>query len=129
MWDLECYKENIAIYLDSGETISCQQLVRRRKEIESVLEGRTVAVMVCENTLGCIMCYLSFVKNGIVPILLPSNLREQEALQITQIYRARYLCCVRGYLTQNWKPVFVVENYEVYEISNWDKLERQKNFY
>lgn len=85
--------------------------------------------MVCENTLGCIMCYLSFVKNGIVPILLPSNLREQEALQITQVYRARYFCCVRGYLTQNWKPVFVVENYEVYEISNWDKLERQKNFH
>ena len=55
MWDLECYRENIAIYLDSGETISCQQLVRRQKEIESVLEGRTVAVMVCENTLGCIM--------------------------------------------------------------------------
>ena len=107
MWDLECYKENIAIYLDSGETISCRQLVQRQKEIESVLEGRTIAVMVCENTLGCIMCYLSFVKNGIVPILLPSNLREQEALQITQVYRARYFCCVRGYLTQNWKPVFV----------------------
>ena len=58
MWDLERYKDNIAIYLESGETISYQKLAKRQKEIGSFLEGRAVAVMVCENTLGCIMCYL-----------------------------------------------------------------------
>lgn len=122
MWDLERYKDNIAIYLESGETISYQKLAKRQKEIGSVLEGRTVAVMVCENTLGCIMCYLSFMRKGIVPLLLPSNLEEREALQIAQVYRAKYLSCVQGYLTQNWNPLLVVEDYAVYEIPRWEKM-------
>ncbi len=122
MWDLEHYKDNIAIYLKSNETISYQQLAQRQKEIGSALKGRPIAVMVCKNTLGCIMCYLSFMRKGIVPILLPSNLEEREALQTAQVYRARYLSCAQGYLTQNWKPLFVVEGYAVYEIPRWEKM-------
>lgn len=90
MWNLERYKENIAIYLESGETVSYQKIAERQKEIGSVLRNRTVAVIVCKNTLGCILCYLSFMRKGIVPLLLPSNLREQEALQIVQVYRAGF---------------------------------------
>lgn len=126
MWNLERYKDNIAIYLESGETISYQKLAKRQKEIGSVLEERTVAVMVCENTLGCIMCYLSFMRKGIVPLLLPSNLEEREVLQIAQVYRARYLSCAQGYLTQNWKPLLMVEDYAVYEMPRWEKMEMSK---
>lgn len=55
MWNLERYKENIAIYLESGETVSYQKIAERQKEIGSVLRNRTVAVIVCKNTLGCII--------------------------------------------------------------------------
>ena len=33
MWNLERYKENIALYLESGETISYQQIAQNQKEI------------------------------------------------------------------------------------------------
>ena len=52
MWNLERYKENIALYLESGETISYQQIAQSQKEIGSVLRGRTVAVLVCRNMLS-----------------------------------------------------------------------------
>ena len=82
MWNLERYKENIALYLESGETISYQQIAQNQKEIGSVLRGRTVAVLVCRNTLGCILCYLSLMRKDIVPLLLPSNLEEQEVQDV-----------------------------------------------
>lgn len=118
MWNLERYKENIALYLESGETISYQQIAQSQKEIGSVLRGRTVAVLVCRNTLGCILCYLSLMRKDIVPLLLPANLEEQEVLRITQAYRAKYLCCCRGYLSQNWNPLIAIEDYNIYEIPN-----------
>ncbi|MCI5882437.1 MAG: AMP-binding protein [Eubacterium sp.] len=126
MWNLERYKENIAIYLESGETVSYQKIAERQKEIGSVLRNRTVAVIVCKNTLGCILCYLSFMRKGIVPLLLPSNLREQEALQIVQVYRAGYLCCDREYYAQNGKPLIVVEDFHIYAIPNQEKVEMSK---
>lgn len=126
MWDLEHSKENLAIYLKSKETISYRQSAQRLKRIGSALEGRPIVVMVCENTLGCIMCYLSFVQKGILPILLPSDLKEQDTLRIAQIFRAKYLSCAQDYLTQNWKPLFVVQDYVVYEIPKWEETEIRK---
>ena len=127
MWNLERYKENIALYLESGETISYQQIAQSQKEIGSVLRGRTVAVLVCCNTLGCILCHLSLMRKDIVPLLLPANLEEQEVLRITQAYRAKYLCCCRGYLSQNWNPLIAIEDYNIYEIPNWKKTEMSKD--
>lgn len=101
--------------------------ILRGKEIGSVLRGRTVAVLVCRNTLGCILCYLSLMRKDIVPLLLPSNLEEQEVLRITQAYRAKYLCCCRGYLSQNWNPLIAIEDYNIYEIPNWKKTEMSKD--
>lgn len=127
MWNLERYKENIALYLEAGETISYQQIAQSQKEIGSVLRGRTVAVLICRNTLGCILCYLSLMRKDIVPLLLPANLEEQEVLRITQAYRAKYLCCCRGYLSQNWNPLIAIEDYNIYEIPNWKKTEMSKD--
>ena len=39
MWNLERYKENIALYLESGATISYQQIAQSQKEIGSVLKN------------------------------------------------------------------------------------------
>lgn len=121
MWKSERYKENIALYLESNETISYQQIAQSQKEIGGVLRGRTVAVLVCRNTLGCILCYLSLLRKDIVPLLLPSNLEELEVLQIAQVYGAKYLCCCRGYLSQNWNSFIAIEDYNIYEIPNWKK--------
>ena len=50
---------------------------------------------------------------------------EQEVLRITQAYRAKYLCCGRGYLVKNWNPLIAIEDYNIYEIPNW-KTEMSK---
>ena len=66
-------------------------------------------------------------RKDIVPLLLPANLEEQEVLRITQAYRAKYLCCCRGYLSQNWNPLIAIEDYNIYEIPNWKKTEMSKD--
>lgn len=53
--------------------------------------------------------------------------KHKYILRITQAYRAKYLCCCRGYLSQNWNPLIAIEDYNIYEIPNWKKTEMSKD--
>ena len=75
--DIGAYGENVAIRTANGESITYSELDCLSDEIASKgLQTSTLAVLECDNQVNCVVAYLAFMRQGIVPILLPSNLPE-----------------------------------------------------
>lgn len=87
-------KSQIAVLDDSGNTLTYGSLCTYVEEMKSVLPYRTLAFILSENRIGSLLGYLSFLSNGIVPLIISANTETSLLAHLYETYQPEFL----------WKP-------------------------
>ncbi len=89
--NLNKYKNNIAVISETGEKITYGDAERISDELYSQIGRRTLVFCLCDNTLGTLLGYISFLKNNIVPFMVDKDINEQMLSELISTYRPEYL--------------------------------------
>jgi hypothetical protein len=74
MWNLNKYKNNIALIDEDGTQLTYGELSGVADELKNVVGDRCLVVSLCRNTIGSAVGYITFINNKIVPLMLNVNL-------------------------------------------------------
>ena len=80
MWDFSRFGNKTALIDEYGTAITYEQLEQEGEKISNVISKRCLVFSLCENSIGSILGYSSFLNHNIVPVLLSSHL-EKELLE------------------------------------------------
>lgn len=76
---------------DNGQSATYNDLADFSAQIGKALPKRTLVFSFCENNIGSMFGYLSFLENRIVPLLLDNHIHQDLAEQLMEAYRPAYV--------------------------------------
>lgn len=91
MWKLEDFGSNPAIIDENGITVSYAELKHLTDEIARHIDKRCLVFSLCENSAGSVVGYVSFINNGIVPVLLSASLDSELLDSLLKTYCPEYI--------------------------------------
>ena len=98
--DFEKYGDRLAAISDTGDTMTYAQLARSAKELGQAAGGRRLVFCFCTNTIGSMSGYLSFLYNGIVPLMIDAQIEESLAENLLTVYQPDYIYVPEQLLTR-----------------------------
>lgn len=85
------YKSKTAVISDTGENYTYDELLDFSNEISKRLEHRSIVFCLCENSIGSLSGYISFIVSGVVPVMFDSSLSKEMLSNLLQSYHPNYL--------------------------------------
>lgn len=91
IWDLEQFIGRTALQDEYGCSMSYDLLKEEADTLAGVVGRRCLVFCLCRNEIGSILGYVSFVNNGIVPVLLNSHIDKELLYNLMKAYEPSYL--------------------------------------
>lgn len=91
IWNFLQFKNNIAFKDEFGNELTYGQLEDEGKGLLEAVKGRSLVFCLCSNTIGSVFGYVSFVNNGIVPVMLNGHLERNLLDNLLNVYSPQYL--------------------------------------
>lgn len=124
MFDLDKYKNKIAVETEQGKTLTYAQLKEDADSIASEMEPRKFTFCLCKNTLGSMVGYVAFMTHNMPTVLLDASKDPSVIGSLIEHYKPSFI----------WKPINgqpdtysteIVLKYEDYELvkTNYDGYE------
>ena len=99
VWNFSKYNHNIAMIDENGCALSFLELEKLSGKFFGYAgQRRCLAFILCSNTIGSIVSYISCVNNGIVPLLLNSEIDIEFFNKIYALYKPRLLIMPKYYI-------------------------------
>lgn len=96
MWNFSRYGSAVAMIDEEGLEISYDELITEQRRIADVIGKRCLIFALCENRVGSIIGYVSFVNARIVPVLLNAHLESELRDNLISAYKPAYLWVPQG---------------------------------
>ena len=106
MWKLQKYKKNIAVIDEEGVKVTYEELGKIGADLYEIIGERCLVVSLCQNSIGALIGYVSFIDNRVVPIMLNANLDRELRQQLLDTYAPKYL----------WVPAEMEKEFDNMEI-------------
>lgn len=102
---------------ESGKCLTYAQLADESKRIGSKLQKRSLIFQFCQNTIGSLCGYISFLDNGSVPLLVDLHLEEELAQGLIKKYEPDYIYVPidKGDQFRNYQVVLECYDYILFE--------------
>ena len=114
--EIKKHSQNIALVSDLGEQVTYHELSGFSEEISTKIEKRSLVFCLCENSVGSVLGYVSFLNNGVVPLLLDAGIDHELLSNLKSIYEPNYL----------WLPVSAAAEYpdskEIFSAYNYSLI-------
>jgi long-chain acyl-CoA synthetase len=107
---------------DNGRTISYGAWYKHAAILKKIMRPRSLAVILCHNSLGSVLAYLCCLQNRIVPLLLDSHTDCELLTRLLDLYEPAYI--FKDISDERKRPAYKLENYGLYKRS-----ERQIDLY
>ena len=91
IWNLNQYKGRTALIDEFGNELSYDLMKSESYVLAENIGKRCLVFCLCKNEIGSILGYVSFVNNGIVPVLLNSHLERELLQNLMRTYEPAYL--------------------------------------
>lgn len=91
MWNFELFKDNFALRDEYGEALSYGELKTEVEKLYKVIGKRCLVFSLCENSIGSVLGYVSFINSEIVPVLLNAHLERELLDNLMTQYCPEYL--------------------------------------
>lgn len=104
------YYNNIALVDDKGKQLTFKQLDDCGKELYNVINKRTLAFILCTNTIPSLIAYTSFINNGVVSILLSAKIEKDLLQNLIDVYQPEYI----------WTPSVRTNEFNFDEVYSYD---------
>ncbi|MBQ6334430.1 MAG: AMP-binding protein [Erysipelotrichaceae bacterium] len=105
IWDLNKYAENKALIDDSGNSLSYSDLHEETDILYRKIGRRCLVFSLCQNEIGSVVGYVSFMNHSVVPVLLNSHIDEELLFNLIGIYKPAYI----------WAPADLKDRFEGFE--------------
>lgn len=91
IWNLQQFGDRTALLDDNGNALTYNQLSEETTSLAKKIGHRCLVFVLCRNTIGSVLGYVSFVNNDIVALLLNSNLDDVLLNNLISTYKPSYL--------------------------------------
>lgn len=89
--DLEKYSSNIAIITEQSEQISYKKLLETAGNIGNHIKKRCLVFVVCKNCFESVVGYVSFLRAGVVQILINESIDNILFANLLEVYKPEYI--------------------------------------
>jgi long-chain acyl-CoA synthetase len=90
-FDAARFSGKTAIITDSDATLTYGDMDRFSGSLSGIIRERCLVFCLCQNTTGSLCGYLSFLSNGVVPVMLDAKIDSGFLSRLLGIYRPRYI--------------------------------------
>lgn len=90
-WNSTLFFERAAVISDDGSVLSYGELDNYSTKLALYLKDRNLAFCLCNNGIGSLLGYYSFLKLGVVPIMLDASKDVELMDKLLEIYKPNYL--------------------------------------
>lgn len=105
-------KNKIAAIDDKGERITYGELAEYTLPIAEIIPKRSVVFLMCRNTVGCIVSYISMIENDIVPVMLNENIDRELYESLVETYQPQFVSVDKSLEKKfHYSPVFECQNF------------------
>ena len=105
------FGDKILAVQDDGTTLSYCEMENFAKELGSKTEERSLVFCFCKNVIGSMAGYLSFLYNGLVPLMLDAEINETLAKHLLEVYSPRYVYVPEEFCEKYPEAEVVLEAY------------------
>ena len=111
MWNFVKYANNLAVIDDREQQTTYAQLDSYGKSLVENIPSRCLVFCLCENSLGSLVGYTTFLNNRIVPLMLDAHLDKELLTHFIAEYKPDYI----------WLPTSQIEEIEGTKVfSDWN---------
>lgn len=96
MWQLDSFKNNIAVITEEGQKVTYSELSGYCSALASNIKKRCLVFNLCTNTLASLAGYVAFLNNKIVPLMLSSDMDKALLDNFIETYKPDYLNVPEG---------------------------------
>ena len=100
IWNLEQYRDKKALVDEFGISLTYSMLEAESEKLANKIGRRCLVFCLCRNEIGSVLGYVSFVNNGIVPVLLNSHLEQNLLKNLLETYEPSYLWVPKDQMRQ-----------------------------
>lgn len=97
---------------DCGQEATYETWYAHADELGGVVPSRSLAAIVCRNTIGSALSYLCCLQNRVVPLLIDEAMDDELKQGLLDAYRPEFIFCPHG--TEGGKPLYSLYDYDVY---------------
>lgn len=117
IWDLEIYSSNTAIIDEYGSHMTYYELYVESNSLASHIGTRCLVFCLSRNEIGSVIGYVSFLNNGIVPVMVSSNLEKTLLNDLLEKYKPKYLWVPNDQINEffDMKTVYETNGYSLLE--------------
>lgn len=117
MFRLEDFNERIACITPEGEQLSYRELQALSIRIQSRLIPHQLVFCMCQNTIGSLAGYVSFVNNQEATLLLDANIDRMAFNALCDTYKPRYVWAPDDFtLIKDARRIYAERDYIMWEI-------------
>ena len=91
IWEFSNYGDSIALIDEWDNELSYKKLDSEALSLTNAVGDRCLVFSLCRNEIGSVLGYTAFVNNGIVPVLLNSQMDDQLLKKLIEVYKPDYL--------------------------------------
>ena len=91
MWNFYKFRNNVAL-IEDKEKIFYKDLIIYSTKIVKKLRKKSLTVMLANNSLGSIICYISFVKKRFPVLIIDHRIKKTFLKKILQLYKPENIC-------------------------------------
>ena len=100
MWDFKRFSENVALTDEFGSSICYKELQEENEKLYKAIGRRCLVFSLCQNSLGSIVGYTAFLSNGVVPVLLSSELERELLANLLSVYKPPFVWAPKSNLEE-----------------------------
>lgn len=108
-------KDKYAVITDNGLKITYDELEKLEAAFVHGISQGSLILILCGNNIESLMAYTGCLKNGIVPVMLSSDINSESLLEIIYNYKPKYIWIpwkYAGKVTDNFQPVQLEMEYQ-----------------
>lgn len=111
MWQFDRFGERIAMVDDENGTLIYSELEQFCYDLKTHINERKLVFVLCSNSIGSVAGYVSFIQNGIVPLLLDGQIDKSFLDDLIQKYKPDFLWTALNADLKRLKDRVVYEKY------------------
>jgi len=100
---------------ENGRVLSYGDLSLAVSRMSAKLDNRTLVFAFCENSIGSMAGYVSFLSNRTVPLMLDRNIADEALAELIKTYRPQYLWAPDDALIPRNRPIYGEWGYSLLE--------------
>lgn len=110
------FKTHMLFEDDCGRTATYETWYAHADELGGIMPSRSLAAIVCRNTIGSALSYLCCLQRRVVPLLIDEAMDDELKQGLLAAYRPEFIFCPCG--TEGGNPLYSLYDYDVYRHNN-----------